>query len=103
MPITLRPGSLAHSLHGRTEVEEEYFCNYQLNPEFQDDLEAAGLAITGRGPDGEARVVELPGRPFFLATLYLPQMRSRPGAPHPVIAAYVRAVETFAVARRASR
>ena len=99
LPITLRPGSLAHTLYGQTDIEEEYFCNYQLNPALQDELEAAGLAITGRGPGDEARVVELGARPFLLATLYLPQLRSRAGAPHPVIAAYVRAVRAFAVDR----
>jgi CTP synthase (UTP-ammonia lyase) len=40
---------------------------------------------------GEARIVELPDHPFFLATLFVPQTSSAAGHPHPIVAAFARA------------
>jgi CTP synthase (UTP-ammonia lyase) len=89
--VALQPGSLAHRIYGLSAIEEEYFCNYELNPAFRAPLEAAGLRVSGEGERGEARVVELPTSRFFLATLFLPQLASSAWSPHPVITAYLRA------------
>ncbi len=91
LTIALQMGSLAHRIYGRAAIEEEYFCNYELNPAFRGPLEAAGLRVSGEGERGEARVVELPTPRFFLATLFLPQLSSSSERPHPVITAYLRA------------
>ena len=50
--------------------------------------------VTGRDANGEARVVELPDHEFFLATLFVPQTLSTPEAPHPLIGAFITAVQT---------
>ncbi len=47
--------------------------------------------MVGVDSDGEARVLELPDRRFFIATLFVPQLRSSPESPHPLITAYLRA------------
>jgi CTP synthase (UTP-ammonia lyase) len=86
--VRLEAGSLAARLYGRHQTLEDYYCNYGLNPEYRARLERAGLRVSGVGADGEARLVELPGHPFFLATLFLPQSRSRPTAPHPLLAGW---------------
>lgn len=86
-------------IYGVSEVHEQYFCNYEVNDSFQKQLEAAGLNITGYGPGGEARVIELPQNGFFLATLFQPQLKSHAnGQPHPVIVAYLHAVQAFKAA-----
>jgi len=73
------------------EIEEEYFCNYEVNREFQEQFEATGLIIAGIGPQGEARAIELPGKRFYLATLFQPQLTSQAsGQPHPLIMEYLR-------------
>jgi CTP synthase (UTP-ammonia lyase) len=54
-------------------------------------MERHGLRLVGRGENGEVRVVELPDRQFFLATLFLPQHRSTAGEPHPIITAFLNA------------
>jgi CTP synthase (UTP-ammonia lyase) len=72
-------------------VVESYWCNYGLSEEWEARLEAGGLRVAGRGADGEARIVELDGHPFFLGTLFLPQLRSSPGSPHPLLAAFAAA------------
>ena len=56
---------------------------------------AARLRVVARGPAGEARAIELPGRRFFLATLFQPQLSSTPERPHPVIVAYLEAAAAF--------
>ncbi len=88
----MRAGSRAAELYGATEIVEDYYCNYGVNPAYHARLEAGGLRVTGVGDEGEIRIVELPGHPFFLATLFLPQARSTPARPHPLIAGYASAV-----------
>lgn len=89
--IKIVPGSLVHRAYGREKVTEQFACNYGLNPRFQDKIEKSRLKITGVDLDGEVRVVELSDHPFYVATLFLPQIFSKPGSPHPLIVAYVRA------------
>jgi CTP synthase (UTP-ammonia lyase) len=89
--VLLTPGSLAAGLYGTSAAEEDFFCNYGLNPEYRARLQDAGLRITGVDEDGAARIVELDEHPFFLATLYCFQTRSRPGRPHPLAAGLVDA------------
>jgi CTP synthase (UTP-ammonia lyase) len=93
--IRILPGSLLHRAYGRDEVTEQFACNYGLNPLFQDRFEKGRLKITGVDPDGEVRVVEIFDHPFYLATLFLPQISSQPASPHPLITAYVKAAVAF--------
>lgn len=99
MKITLAPGSLAARLYGVNRVEEDFSCSYELNRAFEAPLERAGLRVTGRGEAGAPRIVELPQNRFFIATGFLPQLKSASGAPHPLILAYLQAALTFAGSR----
>jgi len=95
--VTILPGTRASALYGgATVVEEDYYCNYGINPDYRPRLEAAGLAVSAVGGEGEIRIVELPAHPFFLATLFLPQTRSTPARPHPLLVGYAAAVATAA-------
>lgn len=91
MDVALAPGSQAASIYGATATTEAYYCNFGLNPEYQAALAEAGLRISGVDQDGAARIVELPGHRFFVGTLFVPQARSRPGAPHPIVLELCRA------------
>jgi len=86
-------GTLAHRAYGASTVMEQFNCSYGLNPAYRAQLERSAMCISGVDAAGEARIIELPGHPFFLGTLYLPQLSSRRGAPHPLIAAYLRAAQ----------
>jgi CTP synthase (UTP-ammonia lyase) len=77
-------------------VTEDYYCNYGVSPDYRRRLEAGGLRVSGVGAEGEIRIVELPGHPFFLATLFLPQTRSTAARPHPLLAAYAAAATAHA-------
>jgi CTP synthase (UTP-ammonia lyase) len=91
MAVKLSGDSRAAQFYARTEIAEEYYCNFGLNPEHQRLLDEGGLRVVGVDGDGEARVLELPDYRFFIATLYVPQLSSSPESPHPLITAYLRA------------
>jgi CTP synthase (UTP-ammonia lyase) len=74
---------------------EQFRCSYGLNPNYLPDFSSGPLKITATDASGEARIIELAGHPFFVATLFLPQHVSRPGVPHPLVLAYVEAADAF--------
>lgn len=90
--VQLVPGTQAARLYGDLEADEDFRCNYGFNPAFTERFQGSALKFSGFDAAGELRVVELPSHRFFVATLFLPQMRSQPGQPHPLIAAYLQAV-----------
>jgi CTP synthase (UTP-ammonia lyase) len=91
LKIRVSPGSLAYRIYRQTEIEEAFNCNYEMNPDFRSVLEAKGLKISGVSEDGGARIIELPGHPFFIATGFVPQFSSEENKPHPLIVAYLKA------------
>jgi CTP synthase (UTP-ammonia lyase) len=95
-PVTILPGTRAAALYRATTSVEDYYCNYGVNPAYRSRLEAAGMMVSGLGGDAEIRIVELVGHPFFLATLFLPQTRSAPGRPHPILAGFAAEVRRAA-------
>ncbi|MCI5779892.1 MAG: CTP synthase [Lentisphaeria bacterium] len=81
----LTPGSLAARLYGADDVRERHRHRYEFNPRFREDLENAGLRITGVNPQsGLAEIVELPEHPFFIGCQFHPEFQSRPQRPHPL-------------------
>ena len=93
--LKVMPGTLLHSICGSEEHSEQYYCNYGVNEEYEKQFEAAGLRVSARGILGEIRAVELPGHRFFIATLFQPQLSSRPEAPHRFFLAFLRAALRF--------
>ena len=91
MAVALKPGSLAARAYRQEKVTERYYCDFGLNPAYTAELEAAGLEVTGTGPEGEPRIVELTGRRFFVGTLFVPQASSTLTAPHDLIVALLEA------------
>ena len=92
-PVRIVPGTRAAALYGgASPVTEDYYCNYGVNPDYLERLSAGGLCVSGVGEEGEVRIVELSAHPFFVATLFLPQARSSPAHPHPLLRGYAAAV-----------
>jgi CTP synthase (UTP-ammonia lyase) len=95
--IRIRPGSYLHSFYKRDTVTEEFFCNYEVNPDFEWAITEAGLPVVARGENGEVRAIESSKHRFFIATLFQPQLSSRPGKPHPIIVEFLRAAAKWKV------
>ena len=89
--IKLVPGTLADNIYGGETPDEQFRCNYGLNPAFRERLFNGALKISGIDASGEVRIVELDTHRFFIATLFLPQLSSSFEKPHPLIAAFLQA------------
>jgi CTP synthase (UTP-ammonia lyase) len=89
--IRLRPGSYLQSFYAQDVVTEEFFCNFEINPDYEWAAMEAGFAVVARGPRGEIRAIESPTHRFFVATLFQPQLSSKPENPHPLVLAFVQA------------
>jgi CTP synthase (UTP-ammonia lyase) len=88
-------GTRLHAIYASDEGAEQYYCNYGVNEDYERRFQGAGLRVSARGGRGEPRAVELPDHRFFVATLFQPQLSSRPEAPHPVWIAFLRAAMRF--------
>ncbi|MBA2502222.1 MAG: CTP synthase [Pyrinomonadaceae bacterium] len=91
--IELLENSRARSIYGAGETSEEYHCSYGFNPQYHTLLDDGALRVTGVDADGGVRVVELDGHPFFIATLFQPELSALSGNSHPLITAYKRAAQ----------
>jgi CTP synthase (UTP-ammonia lyase) len=91
--IKLRPGSYLQSFYGKDKeiVTEEFFCNFEINPDFEWTTMEAGFPVVARGPQGEIRAIESPTHRFYIATLFQPQLSSTEKNPHPLVLAFVQA------------
>lgn len=91
MEVHLDPASRVFQMYQRAMAQEQYYCQFGLNPRYQSILHEGGLRVVGVDQDGEARLLELPGHPFFVATLFVPPLTSTAEQPHPLILAYLKA------------
>jgi CTP synthase (UTP-ammonia lyase) len=97
MEVAVKPGSKAARAFGATQSMEKFYCNFGLNPEYQEELEKHGLEITGRDQNNEARIVEFPPHPFFLGTLFVPQASSEAWNPHRLMLEFCRTAAAHAI------
>ena len=89
--IRLQAGTRIAAAYRRHEVTESFNCNFGFDARYEEQLAMTGLKISGRDPSGEARVVELPGHPFFIATLFQPERSAFTARSHTLIKAFVEA------------
>ena len=90
----LADGSLAAELYGAPLASERHRHRYEVNNTYRAQIADAGLSFSGTSPDGQlVEYVELPREthPFYIATQAHPELRSRPGRPHPLFAGLVGA------------
>ena len=92
-PCVLAPGSLAAQVYGGAQaISERHRHRYEVNINYRPVLESAGLRFSGMSPDGRLpEMIELPGHPWFMGVQFHPELKSRPMAPHPLFAAFIRA------------
>src|SRR5271157_2020951 len=89
--IRLRPGSYLQSFYMQDTAIEEFFCNFEVNPDYEWAAMEAGFPVVARGAQGEIRAIESPTHRFFVATLFQPQLSSTEKDPHPLVLAFIQA------------
>ena len=88
----LRPGSRAAAIYGATEIRERHRHRYEFNQAYESCLTQAGLTISGKTPDGKfVEIAEISDHPWYVAVQFHPEFKSKPLAPHPLFADFVRA------------
>ncbi len=88
----LTPGSKVAEVYGTTDIEERHRHRYEVDVKYRDKLEACGLVFSGMSPDGKLpEIVEVKGHPWFIGVQFHPELKSKPFAPHPLFADFVRA------------
>lgn len=92
MQLRFTSGSQVARIYGALSTTEHYYCNFGVAPEYIALLKSGAMQVTGSDSEGEVRVIELPGHPFFIGTLFVPQTRSTPQSPHPLVTAFLQAV-----------
>lgn len=96
--VRIEPGSMVERILGAERAIERYQCAYGLNASYAETLHAHGLRFTGYDDDGAIRVAELPEHPFYLVTLFQPELAGDSRQCHPIVRAFAAA----AVARAAT-
>jgi len=95
-PAKIIMGTIARNAYKKAEITERHRHRYEVNPEYIQQIEKAGLVFSGKSPDGILmEIVELPKEihPFYLATQFHPEFQSTPLTPHPLFMAFVKAVQ----------
>ncbi|MCC7271882.1 MAG: CTP synthase [Alphaproteobacteria bacterium] len=88
----IAPGSRAAAIYSATRISERHRHRYEVNINYRDRLESAGLRFSGMSPDGVLpEIVELPSHPWFTGVQFHPELKSKPFAPHPLFTSFVRA------------
>lgn len=94
-PCVLKEGTLARELYNEELIYERHRHRFEFNNKFKDEIQKAGLLISGNSPDGTlAEIVELSKEvhPFFIAGQFHPEFKTRPNNPHPLFKGFVEAI-----------
>lgn len=91
-PCVIQPGTRAAEAYGRELVLERHRHRFEFNNKYRKALEAEGFVVSGHSPDGRlVEIIELRDHPWFVATQFHPEFKSRPDRPHPLFNGFIRA------------
>lgn len=91
-PCIIKQGTLAYKIYGQNEILERHRHKYELNNEYKEKLDNAGLKIVGTSPDGLlVEMVELENHPYFVGVQFHPELKSRPNKPAPLFVGLIEA------------
>jgi CTP synthase len=99
-PVKLHEGTRAREIYGEAVIYERHRHRYEVNNHLRRRLEAEGMVFSGTSPDDRlVEIVELPEHPFFVASQYHPEFKSRPLRPQPLFREFVGAAMQRATGR----
>jgi len=91
--VFLKEGTMVHGLYGTVEISERHRHRYEVNPEFIPIIEENGMVFSGNDGGIRMECAEIPDHPFFLATQFHPEFKSRPGRAAPPFRGFVKAAK----------
>jgi CTP synthase len=95
-PCQIREGTFAHAAYGTTLVHERHRHRYEFNNLFREVMVENGMVISGASPDGSLiEMVEIADHPWFVGCQFHPELKSRPGYPHPLFRDFVAAAMAY--------
>ncbi|MEX0337604.1 MAG: CTP synthetase, partial [Arenibacterium sp.] len=90
----LLPATKVAEVYGYNRIEERHRHRYEVDVKYRDKLEKSGLCFSGMSPDGRLpEIVEWSDHPWFIGVQFHPELKSKPFAPHPLFADFVRAAK----------
>jgi len=90
--VAIKPGTLAHKLYQKTEIEERFRHRYEISPQYVKLMEDNGFVFSGSTPDGKIKQIgELPNHKFFIGTQYHPEFTSKAQNPNPIFLGFIKA------------
>ena len=91
-PCIIKEGTLARKVYGEKEISERHRHRYEFNNSYREELEKAGLTVSGTSPDGNlVEIVEIKDHPYFISGQFHPELKSRPNRPAPLFVGLVKA------------
>ncbi len=91
-PVLLKKDTLAYTLYGKEEISERHRHRYEVNPDYIQQIEEAGMIFSGRAPDGvRMEIMEMPKSRFHMGSQFHPEFKSRPMRPAPLFFGFVKA------------
>jgi CTP synthase len=88
----LKRGSKIAEIYGDTEISERHRHRFEVNTNYRELLEGAGLSFSGMSPDGLLpETIELTDHPWFVGVQFHPELKSKPFAPHPLFGSFIAA------------
>ncbi|HLT89797.1 MAG TPA: CTP synthase [Woeseiaceae bacterium] len=93
--VLLAEGSLAAEVYGATEIHERHRHRYEVNNNYREVLEQAGLRFSGLSIDDLVEVIELPDHPWFIASQFHPEFKSSPRDGHPLFKGFITAARQY--------
>ena len=91
-PCQIRPGTKMAEAYQQELISERHRHRYEFNNQFREEIEQAGMTISGTSPSGElVETVEIPAHPFYVGVQFHPEFKSRPNRAHPLFKAFIAA------------
>lgn len=91
-PCQVTPGTKTYEAYGEELIHERHRHRFEFNNDFKQALTDGGLVVTGVCPDnGLVEIVEVPNHPWFVASQFHPELKSRPNRPQPLFREFVKA------------
>ena len=91
-PCSIKAGTKMEACYGASLIHERHRHRYEFNNEYREEMERAGLVISGTSPDGRlVEAIELPDHPFFAGVQFHPEFKSRPNQAHPLFRGFISA------------